>query len=123
LQSIPNAIEDETLAAAVHIVRINEAHARKAYGLFSYDTRMRTAQKVVDWIEGYSIQEFTVKQLFDRARKWTGIKTRDDLNEPLVLLATRGYIRRKDADAVAYRPSEIYSINPRVWAQKGAEVY
>jgi hypothetical protein len=118
IQAMPQEIERDTLAAAVAIIRAAEPHTRRAYGLFEIDSSLITARKIVDWIKDRQAASFTVRELFNNARRWHGIKKRPDIDPALNLLADFGYIRAAETEAERQgRPSEIYDINPKTGTQ------
>ncbi len=116
IEAMPQEIERDTLAAAVAITRALEPHTRRAYGLFEIDPSLITARKIVDWITDRQAASFTVRELFNNARRWSGTKQVEKLDPALNLLADFGYIRAAETETgTPGRPSKIYDINPKAY--------
>ena len=118
IEAMPQEIDADTLAAAIDLIRALEPHTRRAYGLFEIDHSLITARKIVDWIKKWKAASFTVRDLFNNARRWSGIKKVVDTDPALNLLVEFGYIRPAETEnRTPGRPSEIYDINPRIGTQ------
>lgn len=112
IQAIPQELVADTMQAAIDIIRANEPHARRAYGLFSLDFKTALARRIVENLRG--LMQFNAGDLYrERCRHWAGSPTKAMFDEALQLLTEYGYIRPAAQEAIAGRPPKIFDINPK----------
>lgn len=107
-------ISVETLERAIAIGEYLLVHAKAAYIEMAADPRIADARYIWGWIEKYISEPTVTKRDIYQGVKGR-FKTVDLLNDPLALLAERGYIKllpMEDHDGPGRKPSPRYAINP-----------
>ena len=84
-------ISAATVSNAIEIGRYAVSHARAALGQIKADPTLKQAKKVLEWLAGKQIAEFTRKQL--QRAKPTLFPEATDCDKPLQMLEEHGYIR------------------------------
>lgn len=117
IDQIPQEVGGDTMQAAIDIIRANEAHTRRAYGLFKTDQRIVKAKKILNWLARRNLrEEFNRGELYHKnGRRWAGVSKPSDLDGAFEVLIENNYIRpRQQTTPEPHRPSEIYLINPNI---------
>ena len=108
-----------TMRTALSLARKLVPHAIHTYALMGEGGDIQAARRVLRWIEGTGVDEFTARDCH-AALKGTFPK-RADLDPGLAVLMERGFIRRVQPPAKGGpgRKREPYQVNPAVKAGKG----
>ena len=107
------------MRTALSLARKLVPHAIHTYALMGEGGDIQAARRVLRWIEGTGVDEFTARDCH-AALKGTFPK-RADLDPGLAVLMERGFIRRVQPPAKGGpgRKREPYQVNPAVKAGKG----
>jgi len=113
-----NPISPETMADAISLGKYFKEHAKAAFALMGADGRLASAQSVWDTIVRHKLEDFTVRDLWQKVRRSFSKVT--DLEEVLNLLVDLGYIRQVEVlkrEGPGQRPSPRYEVNPKALTQ------
>jgi len=113
-----NRISPETMADAIALGKYFKEHAKAAFALMGADGRLASAQSVWDTIVRHKLEDFTVRDLWQKVRRSFSKVT--DLEEVLNLLVDLGYIRQVEVlkrEGPGQRPSPRYEVNPKALTQ------
>jgi hypothetical protein len=104
----------ETMLSAMNIGSYLRVHAEKAMGMMSADPELRIAQRIIGWISRNNIHEFGRSEVFSGVQT-TQLNKADQLDEPLRILESHGYIRPlKSEPGRRGRPGQRYEVNPNL---------
>jgi replicative DNA helicase len=110
-------VSADTIERAAMIGDYYAAHALAAFDDMGADTGTRNARHILGWIERTATSAFTKRELF-RAVQSSALKTTADLDPPLAVLETHGYLRQLDPPVRARTggrpPSPSYLVHPDV---------
>ncbi|OXU15401.1 DUF3987 domain-containing protein [Sedimentisphaera salicampi] len=118
ITELPPELSEDVVSAAIEIVRANEAHARKVYGLIETPAEVRIEQKIINWITRQRREQFTRNELYHSVKRSSEIACKtSNLDTPLLELQNQGYIKQVNQQAdKAGRPRESYVVNPKLYA-------
>jgi hypothetical protein len=109
-------IARETVEGAICIARYLIAHAKAAFAEMGADAVVEQAKTILRWIEHQNAHHFTKRDVHQALRG--RFKRVEELDAPLGLLCTHGYIGRRPESAnvgPGRKPSPAFEVNPR-WA-------
>ena len=110
-------IDAETILGAIAIGEYLIPHAKAAFFEMGADPAIDSARKILGWVSSERISEFSKRQAFNSLRG--GIQKVNELDEPLQILISHGYIRTisQEHKGPGRKPSPKYKINPLWLAQ------
>jgi hypothetical protein len=110
-------IDAETMLGAIAIGEYLIPHAKAAFFEMGADPDIDTARKILEWASSEQKSEFTRRDTFNALRG--NIQKVDELEKPLEILISHGYIRdiSQDRYGPGRKPSPRYKINPLWLAQ------
>ena len=106
------------MADAISLGKYFKEHAKAAFALMGADGRLASAQSVWDTIIRHELEDFTVRDLWQKVRRSFSKVT--DLEEVLNLRVDLGYIRQVEVlkrEGPGQRPSPRYEVNPKALTQ------
>jgi replicative DNA helicase len=115
-------ISRDTVARAVRIGKYLIPHAKAAFSEMGTDHCTNRAKLILHWLQEKSISSFQKRELHQSMR--TRFKKVTDLDSPLNLLVSRGFIRDRNDDlpvGPGRPPSPIYDVNP-LWSSAAGEI-
>ena len=110
-------IDAETMLGAIAIGEYLIPHAKAAFFEMGADPAIDAARRILSWVSSERISEFSRREAFNALRG--GIQKVDELDKPLEILTSHGYIRdiSQDRKGPGRKPSPKYKINPLWLAQ------
>lgn len=114
-------ISEFTVERAIRVGRRLIPHAKAAYAEMGADEVVEKAKGVLRWISLKGLDSFTRRDVHQGMRGT--FKRATDADQPLDLLADRGFIRKRPENVAGSpgRPSSpIYDVNPR-WASQNTQ--
>lgn len=103
-------IGQETIEKAILIGQYLTAHARCAYEMMGVRPQVALAQTIADCIREKQWTQFSKHELHTTLRG--RVKSAQELDEPLRILADRGYVRQVGEKQGVGRPSKTFETNP-----------
>jgi hypothetical protein len=117
------AVNQPTLSAAIEIARYLVPHAEAVLNMMQAQEAAgdEDARYVLRWIKRHRRREFTKRDAQQQGKR--RFPAADDIDPALTELTRRGYIRLRpiEATSIGRPPSPTYDVNPRVFADEGAE--
>ena len=91
-----------------------ESHARRVYSMIISPERQAAAELGRRLQDGWKCKEsvFTVRELYRNC--WASLDTPERVRAALDILSDAGWVRQTQIGERTGRPSEIYTINPRL---------
>jgi hypothetical protein len=109
-------ISKETIEKAIRIGEYLIPHAKAAYAEMGADVVVEQAKRILRWINHFRLESFSKRDLHQALRGSIDFKRVSELDAPLAVLVTHGYVREQQADSGApgagRRPSPRYEVNP-----------
>jgi hypothetical protein len=105
-------ISRSTMESALTLVTLLMDHALAVFNLMERDKLSEDAQKILDWIRKQGKPSFLGRDCFcaHQAR----FKTMDGIGPVFRILEQHYCIRERPRQAVRYRPSDVYDVNPKL---------
>lgn len=113
-------ISQETVANAVRIGRYLIPHAKAAFAAMGADAAVEHAKTILRWINHQNARHFTKRDLHQALRG--RFKRVEELDAPLALLLTHGFIRRRperSSGGPGRKQSPTFDVNP-LWVPHAA---
>ncbi len=104
-------VGEHALRCAIELGHYFISHARAAFDLMGADPDVELAEKVLRWIRSERLQTVSKRDAWQRL-KGGSVKEANDLDRPLEILVSHGYLRRTAPAEGTGRRSELYEINP-----------
>jgi hypothetical protein len=113
LDYVTSPVSADDMQAAVLTGEALASHALAVYGLMAADPDAEAAKVLIKWMKRHGLQEFTARDAFQNHK--SRFDRADDVDQPLQILAERGYIRLiQPKQQGPGRPSKVYQVNPAV---------
>jgi hypothetical protein len=109
-------ISRETVNHAIQIGKYLILHAKAAFAEMGADVFVDQAKKILRWVEKNALGSFTKRDVHQALRGT--FKRVEELEQPLALLASHGFIRKQEdvsSAGAGRKPSPVYEVNPK-WA-------
>ena len=114
-------ISPETVERAIRIGRYLIPHAQAAFAEMGADAVVEQAKTILRWIEHQNARHFTKRDVHQALRG--RFKRVEELDAPLDVLVTHGYIGRRPEPTNAgpgRKPSPTFEVNP-LWASQNTQ--
>jgi hypothetical protein len=105
-------VEEDTMERSLNLATLLIDAALAVFNLMERDPTIEDAQKILAWFQRQGQPSFTVRDCF--CAHQGRFKKVENIHAPLHLLEEHAYIRRAPKQNVAFRPSEVYEVNPNV---------
>ncbi len=105
-------ISEGTMERALSLVTPLMDHTLAVFNLMERDKVSEDAQKILAWIRKQGEPSFTARDCF--CAHQSRFKTMDGLRLAISILEQHYSIRPRPREAVSYRPSEVYEVNPKL---------
>jgi hypothetical protein len=106
-------ITEETMAMAIKLGRKLKSSTAFAFGFMRSEEKDSLAEKISQWICRSHIPDFTIR---DAYRCCNGGRTSEAFRDAITILEEHYWIKRAEEDKRPGRPSEMYLVNPKVYA-------
>lgn len=109
----------ETMTTAVVLGQYLIEHAKAALFEIGADPSIGMARRLLDWMKVCKLRTFTRREAYRRLRGI--IRSVDEVDRPLELLTSHGYIRQRIAkrDGPGRPPSQPFDVHPVILGQNG----
>lgn len=108
-----STVSADDMKAAVRTGEALASHALAVYGLMAADPDTEAAKVLIKWIKRHGLQQFSTRDAHQQHK--SRFPRVAELEQPLQILAERGYIRLIQTDQQGPgRPSKAYQVNPAI---------